>query len=313
MLRERWWSGWLRWLKKGSPLQGHPLGRSIQWQPRALLILRLKSRPSTVSRKMWVKLVSKVIILSLNIKEVSVMICLAMQVIPQMTDTVKVTVVAVRDRVTKSSETVLVSKPVQTYFDMLEYFLRTAESTLDKILPPTKGDDETCPNGSTLSPDGYPAEDQKAERGWWIMGQFFCLLLITKDRLIFKVRSRVNKTSDAAETMLKQAKNVVVSETRKDKVHTTWLINWMALEPFLTCISSLQNNALPATAMVTAGDNPKEDASSANGGDAATGNPVGNKKTKKKQMGTVENRDNWRKKIYDDWMLIFIKQKLIII
>jgi hypothetical protein len=41
-----------------------------------------------------------------------------------------------KQRVTKASEGVLVSRPVQSYFDLLEFVLRTAGNTLDKVLPP---------------------------------------------------------------------------------------------------------------------------------------------------------------------------------
>ena len=45
-----------------------------------------------------------------------------------------------KEQVHHVSEVVLVRRPVQTYFDLLEFMLGTVSSTLDKVMPPA--DDE---------------------------------------------------------------------------------------------------------------------------------------------------------------------------
>lgn len=114
------------------------------------------------------------------------------------------TLEATKNRVTDSSEMVLVSKPVQTYFDFLEFILVNASKTLDKVLPPTIGD-EITENGSVGT-----GPDKQAYRGWWLMGQFFDLLGIAKTRVVNKFRTRIDSTSDAADLVYKKAKNAVV-------------------------------------------------------------------------------------------------------
>lgn len=52
-------------------------------------------------------------------------------------------------RVTKASEGVLISRPVQTYFDILQFILGTASKTLDKVLPPSD-------DGKIFYPNTHP-------------------------------------------------------------------------------------------------------------------------------------------------------------
>lgn len=60
-----------------------------------------------------------------------------LQIMSDMTGAVTHKLLETKDRVTKASEGVLISRPVQTYFDLLDFFVSTASKTLDKVLPPS--------------------------------------------------------------------------------------------------------------------------------------------------------------------------------
>jgi hypothetical protein len=102
-------------------------------------------------------------------------------------------------RVTAVSDVVLVSRPVQTYFDILEFMLGTASSTLDKVMPPAEDEDDERKKAMVPS----------AERGWFLLSQFFGLLYKAKTRVVKRVRSRIDSTSNATEKVFEEAKKAV--------------------------------------------------------------------------------------------------------
>jgi len=113
--------------------------------------------------------------------------------------------VATKDRVSKVSEVVLASRPVQTYFNLLEFVLATANNALDKVLPPDDSE-EVKVNGVVPEPGHDNTTEKKAERGWLLLAKFFGLMGTAKTRALKKIRSRIEDTSNAANAVFKEAK-----------------------------------------------------------------------------------------------------------
>jgi len=106
-----------------------------------------------------------------------------------------------KDVVSKASERVLVSRPVQTYFDILSFILHTAEVTLDRVLPPSEEEARNKANDPQ-----QPGENNKAERGWSLLSEFFGLLTTVKTRVTQRVRTRIETTASAADAVFNEAK-----------------------------------------------------------------------------------------------------------
>jgi len=123
-------------------------------------------------------------------------------IMSDMTGAVTHKLMETKDRVTKASEGVLISRPVQTYFDLLDFFVSTASKTLDKVLPPS--DDEP-----DVRKSGEDVEEKRAERGWNLLSKFFGLLGTAKNRVVRRVRARLETTSNAADAVFKEAKRAV--------------------------------------------------------------------------------------------------------
>jgi len=105
---------------------------------------------------------------------------------------------AAKFRVTSAAEGVLISKPVQTYFDLLEFMLSKVQSTMDIVLP------EEGSNG-----DVEAAPPERVDRGWWLLGQFITILGTTKTRVMKRVWTRIDNTSHAADAVFNEAKKAV--------------------------------------------------------------------------------------------------------
>jgi hypothetical protein len=120
-----------------------------------------------------------------------------------MTGAVTAKLTATKERVTNMSEGVLVSGPVQTYFNMVEYILQKVSNTLDKVLPPGESEEGERPGGG--------GNERPADRGWILLGRFFGLLGTAKTRVVRRVRNRIETTSNAADAVFKEAKKAVVS------------------------------------------------------------------------------------------------------
>jgi len=105
-----------------------------------------------------------------------------------------------KDVVSKASERVLVSRPVQTYFDFLTFILHTAENTLDRVLPPSGEEARNKDNQQSQS------EENKADRGWSLLSEFFGLLHTVKNRVTERVRTRIETTASAADAVFNEAK-----------------------------------------------------------------------------------------------------------
>jgi len=100
------------------------------------------------------------------------------QVIPA----VKEKVGAVRDRVWKSSEWILETKPAQISFDVMDFFLSHVSSTLDKVLPP-KGGKSGLPS--------RPQQGSGSERAVWVVSAALEIAKETKERVVEHMRGRL--------------------------------------------------------------------------------------------------------------------------
>jgi len=110
---------------------------------------------------------------------------------------------AAKFRVTNAAEGVLISKPVQTYFDLLEFMLSKAQKTVDLVLP-EEGGKEGASNGAVEGP-----APERVDRGWWLLGQFVGILGTTKNRVMKRVWTRIDNTSHAADAVFNEAKKAV--------------------------------------------------------------------------------------------------------
>lgn len=57
-------------------------------------------------------------------------------------------------------------------------------------------------------------DEKRSERGWNLLAQFFGLLGTAKDRVVGRVRHRLESTSNVADAVFKEAKKAVVCQKR---------------------------------------------------------------------------------------------------
>jgi len=122
-------------------------------------------------------------------------------IVSEVKTTVEEALTAVKVRVTGAAEGVLISKPVQTYFDLLEFMLTKVQRTMDIVLP------EESKEGANGAVETAPPE--RVDRGWWLLGQFVGILGTTKNRVMKRVWTRIDNTSHAADAVFNEAKKAV--------------------------------------------------------------------------------------------------------
>jgi len=129
-------------------------------------------------------------------------------------DTISGALQVLKGRVTRVSDVFLGSKPAQTYFDVLEFVLTTANKTLDKVLPDQTGKGHTT--------DDYPPPEKKADRGWYLLGKFVELAGTTKDRIFGKFWKRVDDSSATLQNAKDAMKNFATTAlTSSEKPNAT--------------------------------------------------------------------------------------------
>jgi hypothetical protein len=141
-----------------------------------------------------------------------------------MSDATKVvtdTCMATKDRVTLASEHVLVSRPVQTYFDVLQFILNKAENTVDLVLPKpdtsageeVTGEDEEENERIRLSRSAAESLNRPpvapADRGWELFGQFVSLVGTTKDRVQERTHQRIDGTLSLVQNTITRTRDTI--------------------------------------------------------------------------------------------------------
>lgn len=129
-------------------------------------------------------------------------------------DTVNGVFQVAKERVTRVTDVFLGSKPMQTYFDVMEFVLTTASKTLDKVLPDSTGEGH--------KDDNYPPPEKRADRGWYLFGKFVELAGTAKDRIFGKFRKRVDDSTATLQNITDTVKIFTTSAvTALEKPATT--------------------------------------------------------------------------------------------